>query len=123
MKKKLISLLLTAVMLLMLIPTTAFAYDAPTLNLKANYDTKTKVVTLKVTMGAVSNLGALDYHVKYDATKLEAVSGSLVGKNFLSGETAVLNVGTDYVAASWSSMKAVNLSNETEIMEVKDLKP
>ena len=119
MKKKLISLLLTAVMLLMLIPTTAFAYDAPTLNLKANYDTKTKVVTLKVTMGAVSNLGALDYHVKYDATKLEAVSGSLVGKNFLSGETAVLNVGTDYVAASWSTMKAVNLSNETEIMEVK----
>ena len=117
MKKKLISLLLTVVMLLMLLPTTAFAFDSPTLNMKTTYDAKSQIVTLKVTVGAVSDLGALSYRVLYDNTKLEVVSGSLVGKNFAN--TAVLNAIDNYVGFAWYSISGTTVKSATEVMEVK----
>ena len=117
MKKKLISLLLTVVMLLMLLPTTAFAFDSPTLNMKTTYDAKSQIVTLKVTVGAVSDLGALSYRVLYDNTKLEVVSGSLVGKNFAN--TAVLNAIDNYVGFVWYSISGTTVKSATEVMEVK----
>ena len=117
MKKKLISLLLTVVMLLMLLPTTAFAFDSPTLNMKTTYDAKSQIVTLKVTVGAVSDLGALSYRVLYDNTKLEVVSGSLVGKNFAN--TAVLNAINNYVGFAWYSISGTTVKSATEVMEVK----
>lgn len=117
MKKKLISLLLTVVMLLMLLPTTAFAFDSPTLNMKTTYDAKSQIVTLKVTVGAVSDLGALSYRVLYDNTKLEVVSGSLAGKNFAN--TAVLNAIDNYVGFAWYSISGTTVKSATEVMEVK----
>ena len=86
MKKRILSLLCVLCLLLTMLPTTAFAagYDAPTLSIEASYDIASNKVTAKVILGACSDLGGLDFHMKYDLDKLAVES--IVGNEEFGSE-------------------------------------
>ena len=86
MKKRILSLLCVLCLLLTMLPTSAFAagYDAPTLSIEASYDSASNKVTAKVILGACSDLGGLDFHMKYDLDKLAVES--IVGNEEFGSE-------------------------------------
>jgi len=86
MKKRILSLLCVFCLMLTMLPTSAFAagYDAPTLSIEASYDSASNKVTAKVILGACSDLGGLDFHMKYDLDKLAVES--IVGNEEFGSE-------------------------------------
>ena len=75
MKKRILSLLCIFCLMLTALPVSVFAapgdYAAPTLSIDASYDSASNKVIAKVILGACSDLGGLDFHMKYDTDKLE----------------------------------------------------
>ena len=86
MKKRILSLLCVFCLMLTMLPISAFAagYDAPTLSIEASYDSASNKVTAKVILGACSDLGGLDFHMKYDLDKLTVES--IVGNEEFGSE-------------------------------------
>lgn len=103
MKKKIISLVCVLCLVLTLLPVMAFAgtYSSPTLSVAASYDKATNQVTATVTLGAYTDLGGLDFHLKYDNTKL-TVSGTPI-KGGLLTSNATVSANSDNIGASWSA--------------------
>ena len=104
--------------MLTMLPTSAFAagYDAPTLSIEASYDSASSKVTAKVILGACSDLGALDFHMKYDLDKL-AVESIVGNEEFgsedyttISDNTATTkDIGLTFVKSSGMTVTGTKL--------------
>ena len=118
MKKRILSLLCVLCLLLTMLPTSAFAagYDAPTLSIEASYDSASNKVTAKVILGACSDLGGLDFHMKYDLDKL-AVESIVGNEEFgsedyttISDNTATTkDIGLSFVKTSGMTVTGTKL--------------
>ena len=118
MKKRILSLLCVLCLMLTMLPTSAFAagYDAPTLSIEASYDSASSKVTAKVILGACSDLGALDFHMKYDLDKL-AVESIVGNEEFgsedyttISDNTATTkDIGLTFVKSSGMTVTGTKL--------------
>ena len=118
MKKRILSLLCVLCLLLTMLPTSAFAagYDAPTLSIEASYDIASNKVTAKVILGACSDLGGLDFHMKYDLDKL-AVESIVGNEEFgsedyttISDNTATTkDIGLSFVKTSGMTVTGTKL--------------
>lgn len=118
MKKRILSLLCVFCLMLTMLPTSAFAagYDAPTLSIEASYDSASSKVTAKVILGACSDLGALDFHMKYDLDKL-AVESIVGNEEFgsedyttISDNTATTkDIGLTFVKSSGMTVTGTKL--------------
>ena len=118
MKKRILSLLCVFCLMLTMLPTSAFAagYDAPTLSIEASYDIASNKVTAKVILGACSDLGGLDFHMKYDLDKL-AVESIVGNEEFgsedyttISDNTATTkDIGLSFVKTSGMTVTGTKL--------------
>ena len=118
MKKRILSLLCVFCLMLTMLPTSAFAagYDAPTLSIEASYDSASNKVTAKVILGACSDLGGLDFHMKYDLDKL-AVESIVGNEEFgsedyttISDNTATTkDIGLSFVKSSGMTVTGTKL--------------
>lgn len=118
MKKRILSLLCVLCLMLTMLPTSAFAagYDAPTLSIEASYDSASSKVTAKVILGACSDLGAFDFHMKYDLDKL-AVESIVGNEEFgsedyttISDNTATTkDIGLTFVKSSGMTVTGTKL--------------
>ena len=118
MKKRILSLLCVFCLMLTMLPTSAFAaeYDAPTLSIEASYDSASNKVTAKVILGACSDLGGLDFHMKYDLDKL-AVESIVGNEEFgsedyttISDNTATTkDIGLTFVKSSGMTVTGTKL--------------
>ena len=118
MKKRILSLLCVFCLMLTMLPTSAFAagYDAPTLSIEASYDSASNKVTAKVILGACSDLGGLDFHMKYDLDKL-AVESIVGNEEFgsedyttISDNTATTkDIGLSFVKTSGMTVTGTKL--------------
>lgn len=118
MKKRILSLLCVFCLMLTMLPTSAFAagYDAPTLSIEASYDIASNKVTAKVILGACSDLGGLDFHMKYDLDKL-AVESIVGNEEFgsedyttISDNTATTkDIGLTFVKSSGMTVTGTKL--------------
>lgn len=118
MKKRILSLLCVFCLMLTMLPTSAFAagYDAPTLSIEASYDIASSKVTAKVILGACSDLGVLDFHMKYDLDKL-AVESIVGNEEFgsedyttISDNTATTkDIGLSFVKTSGMTVTGTKL--------------
>ena len=118
MKKRILSLLCVLCLMLTMLPTSAFAagYDAPTLSIEASYDSASSKVTAKVILGACSDLGVLDFHMKYDLDKL-AVESIVGNEEFgsedyttISDNTATTkDIGLSFVKSSGMTVTGTKL--------------
>ena len=118
MKKRILSLLCVFCLMLTMLPTSAFAagYDAPTLSIEASYDSASNKVTAKVILGACSDLGGLDFHMKYDLDKL-AVESIVGNEEFgsedyttISDNTATTkDIGLSFIKSSGMTVTGTKL--------------
>ena len=96
--KKVLSILLVALMILTIIPSTVFAATAPAINASAS-KTAVKVgdiVTVTVKIPANSKLVSLDYRLKYDSSYFQVVSGSEKTNNVFSIEETRTNIAGEF---------------------------
>ena len=118
MKKRILSLLCVFCLMLTMLPTSAFAagYDAPTLSIEASYDSASNKVTARVILGACSDLGGLDFHMKYDLDKL-AVESIVGNEEFgsedyttISDNTATTkDIGLSFIKSSGMTVTGTKL--------------
>ena len=118
MKKRILSLLCVFCLMLTMLPISAFAagYDAPTLSIEASYDSASNKVTAKVILGACSDLGGLDFHMKYDLDKL-AVESIVGNEEFgsedyttISDNTATTkDIGLSFIKSSGMTVTGTKL--------------
>jgi len=120
MKKRIISLVCTLCLLLMLFPTTAFAgtYAAPIMSVAASFDAATNQVTATVTLGAYTDLGGLDFHLKYDTTKL-TVNGTPTGEGILADvDNTTITPNADNIGVSYVKASGVSSTTTAEVLKV-----
>ena len=122
MKKRILSLLCVLCLMLTMLPTSAFAagYDAPTLSIDASYLAETNQVKMSVKIGAYTDLGALDFHVKYDKEKLKVngtpTKGGLLTANSTVSDNNSWNPAT--IGVSWVDENGSTTTTTTEILTV-----
>ena len=122
MKKRILSLLCVFCLMLTMLPTSAFAagYDAPTLSIDASYLAETNQVKMSVKIGAYTDLGALDFHVKYDKEKLKVngtpTKGGLLTANSTVSDNNSWNPAT--IGVSWVDENGSTTTTTTEILTV-----
>ena len=122
MKKRILSLLCVLCLLLTMLPTSAFAagYDAPTLSIDASYLAETNQVKMSVKIGAYTDLGALDFHVKYDKEKLKVngtpTKGGLLTANSTVSDNNSWNPAT--IGVGWCDENGSTTTTTTEILTV-----
>ena len=122
MKKRILSLLCVFCLMLTMLPTSAFAagYDAPTLSIDASYLAETNQVKMSVKIGAYTDLGGLDFHVKYDKEKLKVngtpTKGGLLTANSTVSDNNSLNPAT--IGVGWSDENGSTTTTTTEILTV-----
>ena len=122
MKKRILSLLCVLCLLLTMLPTSAFAagYDAPTLSIEASYLAETNQVKMSVKIGAYTDLGALDFHVKYDKEKLKVngtpTKGGLLTANSTVSDNNSWNPAT--IGVGWCDENGSTTATTTEILTV-----
>lgn len=122
MKKRILSLLCVLCLLLTMLPTSAFAagYDAPTLSIDASYLAETNQVKMSVKIGAYTDLGALDFHVKYDKEKLKVngtpTKGGLLTANSTVSDNNSWNPAT--IGVVWADENGSTTTTTTEILTV-----
>ena len=122
MKKRILSLLCVFCLMLTMLPTSAFAagYDAPTLSIDASYLAETNQVKMSVKIGAHTDLGALDFHVKYDKEKLKVngtpTKGGLLTANSTVSDNNSWNPAT--IGVSWCDENGSTTTTTTEILTV-----
>ena len=122
MKKRILSLLCVLCLLLTMLPTSAFAagYDAPTLSIDASYLAETNQVKMSVKIGAYTDLGALDFHVKYDKEKLKIngtpTKGGLLTANSTVSDNNSWNPAT--IGVGWCDENGSTTATTTEILTV-----
>ncbi len=122
MKKRVLSLLCVLCLLLTMLPTTAFAagYDAPTLSIDASCLAETNQVKMSVKIGAYTDLGALDFHVKYDKEKLKVngtpTKGGLLTANSTVSDNNSWNPAT--IGVAWADENGSTTTTTTEILTV-----
>ena len=122
MKKRILSLLCVFCLMLTMLPTSAFAagYDAPTLSIDASYLAETNQVKMSVKIGAYTDLGALDFHVKYDKEKLKVngtpAKGGLLTANSTVSDNNSWNPAT--IGVSWVDENGSTTTTTTEILTV-----
>ncbi len=122
MKKRILSLLCVLCLLLTMLPTSAFAagYDAPKLSIDASYLAETNQVKMSVKIGAYTDLGALDFHVKYDKEKLKVngtpTKGGLLTANSTVSDNNSWNPAT--IGVGWNDENGSTTTTTTEILTV-----
>lgn len=122
MKKRILSLLCVLCLMLTMLPTSAFAagYDAPTLSIDASYLAETNQVKMSVKIGAYTDLGALDFHVKYDKEKLKVngtpTKGGLLTANSTVSDNNSWNPAT--IGVVWADENGSTTTTTTEILTV-----
>ena len=122
MKKRILSLLCVFCLMLTMLPTSAFAagYDAPTLSIDASYLAETNQVKMGVKIGAYTDLGALDFHVKYDKEKLKVngtpTKGGLLTANSTVSDNNSWNPAT--IGVVWADENGSTTTTTTEILTV-----
>ena len=122
MKKRILSLLCVFCLMLTMLPTSAFAagYDAPTLSIDASYLAETNQVKMSVKIGAHTDLGALDFHVKYDKEKLKVngtpTKGGLLTANSTVSDNNSWNPAT--IGVCWADENGSTTTTTTEILTV-----
>ena len=122
MKKRILSLLCVLCLLLTMLPTSAFAagYDAPTLSIDASYLAETNQVKMSIKIGAYTDLGALDFHVKYDKEKLKVngtpTKGGLLTANSTVSDNNSWNPAT--IGVGWCDENGSTTTTTTEILTV-----
>ena len=122
MKKRILSLLCVLCLMLTMLPTSAFAagYDAPTLSIDASYLAETNQVKMSVKIGAYTDLGALDFHVKYDKEKLKVngtpTKGGLLTANSTVSDNNSWNPAT--IGVGWCDENGSTTTTTTEILTV-----
>ena len=122
MKKRILSLLCVFCLMLTMLPTSAFAagYDAPTLSIDASYLAETNQVKMSVKIGAYTDLGALDFHVKYDKEKLKVngtpTKGGLLTANSTVSDNNSWNPAT--IGVVWADENGSTTTTTTEILTV-----
>ena len=122
MKKRILSLLCVFCLMLTMLPTSAFAagYDAPTLSIDASYLAETNQVKMSVKIGAYTDLGVLDFHVKYDKEKLKVngtpTKGGLLTANSTVSDNNSWNPAT--IGVSWVDENGSTTTTTTEILTV-----
>ena len=122
MKKRILSLLCVFCLMLTMLPTSAFAagYDAPTLSIDASYLAETNQVKMSVRIGAYTDLGALDFHVKYDKEKLKVngtpTKGGLLTANSTVSDNNSRNPAT--IGVVWADENGSTTTTTTEILTV-----
>lgn len=122
MKKRILSLLCVLCLLLTMLPTSAFAagYGAPTLSIDASYLAETNQVKMSVKIGAYTDLGALDFHVKYDKEKLKVngtpTKGGLLTANSTVSDNNSWNPAT--IGVGWCDENGSTTATTTEILTV-----
>ncbi len=101
MKKRILSLLCVLGLLLTMLPTSAFAagFVAPTLSIETAYNDADGTVEAKVIVGACSDLATIDFHLKFDATKL-SVKEKTTNPFFGTGVNMVVSVNATDVGLS-----------------------
>ena len=116
MKKKIISLLLSICMLVALLPVAVYAegFAAPTMKIDSNYDEASGVVTLKVLVGKVSDMAALQFAVEYNKDKLSVTSSKSPAMS-----SALINDTGSTIAFAWSDPAGVSFAEETVVLEAK----
>ena len=108
--------------MLTMLPTSAFAagYDAPTLSIDASYLAETNQVKMSVKIGAYTDLGALDFHVKYDKEKLKVngtpTKGGLLTANSTVSDNNSWNPAT--IGVCWADENGSTTTTTTEILTV-----
>ena len=122
MKKRILSLLCVFCLMLTMLPTSAFAagYGAPTLSIDASYLAETNQVKMSVKIGAYTDLGALDFHVKYDKEKLKVngtpTKGGLLTANSTVSDNNSWNPAT--IGVGWCDENGSTTATTTEILTV-----
>ena len=122
MKKRILSLLCVLCLMLTMLPTSAFAagYDAPKLSIDASYLAETNQVKMSVKIGAYTDLGALDFHVKYDKEKLKVngtpTKGGLLTANSTVSDNNSWNPAT--IGVGWNDENGSTTTTTTEILTV-----
>lgn len=108
--KKVLSILIVAVLLVAMIPTTAFAATAPKITATANDTTVSvgDVVTVTVKVPANSNLVAFTYALKFDTSYFQLVSGSATTNSVFGYEMTNDKIAGEfrYIGATNSSVTA-----------------
>ena len=101
MKKRILSLLCVFCLMLTMLPTSAFAagFVAPTLSIETAYNDADGTVEAKVIVGACSDLATIDFHLKFDATKL-SVKEKTTNPFFGTGVNMVVSVNATDVGLS-----------------------
>ncbi len=122
MKKRILSLFCVFCLILTMLPTSAFAagYDAPTLSIEAAYLTETNQVKMSVKIGAYTDLGALDFHVRYDKEKLK-VNGTPTKGGLLTANSTVSDNNSwtpATIGVAWVDENGSTTTVATEILTV-----
>ena len=121
--KKVLSVLLVAILLFAMIPTTAFAATAPTITASASKTTVVAGDTVKITVKipANSNLVAFQYIVKYSTSYFQLVDGSMsLGGTFGYEGVNTATAGTiKYAGAAGSKLTKASTLFTVEFKIVK----
>ena len=118
--KKGISLLLTILLLLTMLPTAAFAaWDGtPTISVESFYNESSNTVSAKVKLGAYTGLQAISVRLKYDSSKLSCDISNVTLSGALESGSKNIVSATSEVAAAWDDTTPRNGSAGEVIMEV-----
>ena len=109
--KKVISILLAALMLFTMVPVVFAATPTITTTLNKTSVSKGDIVTLTAKVSANSKLCALTYEINYDTSAFEIVSGSGSCKGVFG--TEVFNPETGRIRYLGSSLDAISNSSQT----------
>lgn len=114
--KRIVSLLCVVCLTMSLLPAVALAAwgGAPVMNIFAEYDETNQQVIATVTLGAHSDLGTLDFRLKFDSTKL-VVNGEPVGDATMDPE---LHADEDFIGFSWYDENGSTKTGETTLLTV-----
>ena len=115
MKKRVLSFVCALCLICALLPITAFAvWTTPTLQVAANYESGQVKAT--VTIGAHTDLGAINFTLSYDSTKL-TINGTPTGKGFNS--SAVIGTATPgKIISTWDKIEGTTSAGPVEILSV-----
>ena len=119
MKKRILAIICIVCLLIAMMPTAIFAaaYTAPTLSIDAVQNEQEKTVEVNVKLGACTDLGGLDFHLKYDTSKLE-VSSYLGADEFGNEDYTTISSNDDNIGLSFVKSSGLTMKNEKTILTV-----